>query len=277
MIGTAEGGRSDAANYDFDLMPGELIIKPAPPRFDASTLNQVIAKDTTAAGGRDPGAPSASANGPGISPGGEPIRLALAGLGGQGLSAALGGFSAPPASAPALPSQGALTLSSAAGTSPVSLTQVGATTTLALGSATGTPAPTTPPVTSPALPVFKQAAGSATAETAMVVTDQGSSLTATTAPGAQTGLTANAALASASGGRVVGTVEAKVTAPTGGASTMTVTLTEEGVLVVRVPREVAESSDEKAIALLAMAAAKESLGVTPAQLRGVLIQALPAA
>ena len=126
--------------------------------------------------------------------------------------------------------------------------------------------------TSPALPVFRQVAGAANSEIAVVIKDQGTTLSATLATRSQTGLTANAAVASAARVEATGAIEVTLSSSSDQPVTMAIAVTEEKVLVVRVSRQLAETNNDKSIALLAMAAAKDLLGVKPAQLRGVLIQ-----
>lgn len=100
---------------------------------------------------------------------------------------------------------------------------------------------------------------------------KGSSLSAAQAGGNGTGLTASAALASANGGAAQASTSATVTLADGTSTTMNVSVTAEGVLVIRLPEQADVKGNEKAVTLLAMAAAKE-MGVTPDALKGVLIQ-----
>jgi hypothetical protein len=60
--------------------------------------------------------------------------------------------------------------------------------------------------------------------------------------------------------------------PTGGQNQMTVGVSSDGVLVVKVPAAMKAASDDKSLALIGMATAKERLDVQPASVKGVVIQ-----
>lgn len=130
-----------------------------------------------------------------------------------------------------------------------------------------------PAVSSPALPIFNATKSQASpTESAAFVTDQGSSVSAVDASANGTGLTAQAAIDAGARDAQRGTgVEAEVRWPDGNTSTLLVSFTTEGVLVIRIPQGAVDTGAEKAITLLALASAKERLGVRADALRGVLI------
>lgn len=171
--------------------------------------------------------------------------------------------------AAAIPRDGTMTLTNGAGNSRISLQSNGATTTLTLG---GVAALDKAPVTTPALPVFTSTGNTkVNGESAVVVTDQGNAMSATQAAGNGTGLTADAALASAKGNASAPTTTATLTLADGSSTNLSISVTGDGVLVVKLPEQTEVRGNEKSVTLLAMAAAKE-LGVSPDALRGVLIQ-----
>lgn len=158
----------------------------------------------------------------------------------------------------------------------MTFTQAGDTSTLATAPDGSTAAATIAPIeTTAALPVFRSQPGKSVAEVALVVTDRGAELSATSAPGAQTGLTAADALASAAKGAVAGPVELTLGTATGKPDRITVRIAPDDVLVARVPEDLVALADQKAITLVAMTVAKRALGVKPSQLRGVLIEVGP--
>ena len=247
---------ADADNYLFDLQPGVLLIKPLLPAFDASTFMQAAGQSASNSGGL-PTSPGGAAA---LLSAGESIRVALVGLSGNTLPVAA------PASSGPLPARGALTLALGPASSALTLTTSGGTTTLELGGQGAAAVATIPAETTPSLPVFRLLPGGAAVESALTITDQGATLSALPAAAAQ------AKLDLVGSGRLVGSTEATVSAPSGGPVTVTVTLTAEGVLVVQAPRALAEASDEKPLVLIALALARQSLGVRPAQVRGLVIQ-----
>jgi hypothetical protein len=178
-------------------------------------------------------------------------------------------------SAPSLiPTQGSMSLSSVAGSqSSVTMTQSGDMVTISFGGAASSGATATETVTTPALPVFKvTGAASAPTESNVKVTDQGASMSATTATSSETGLTASAALASGTAASIsLPSATVKLTLGNGSAVDLTVSVTAEGVLVVRLPAEAVDGASEKSVTLLALSVAKENLGTQTESIRGVLI------
>jgi hypothetical protein len=170
-----------------------------------------------------------------------------------------------------IPTQGSMVLSSDTGNRSISLTAAGNVTTLSLTG--GNPNSTTPTITTPALPVFKGSTpASVSSDAAVVVSDQGSNLSATKAAMSETGMTASAALDSANkSGTSLPSTRATISMADGSAASMSVAVTAEGVLVVRMPAGASQDGNESAVTLLAIAAAKANLSITPDALRGVLI------
>lgn len=196
-------------------------------------------------------------------------------------SAAAAAISAPTASTsvPAIPAQGSMTLSNATGSaSSLVLSQSNDVVSLSIGTAgaVGAVPSNSASVTTPALPVFKvsEPAG-APSESTVKVTDQGASMTATSASTNETGLTASAALASGNAaGTSLPTVSVKLTLANGANVDLDVSVTSDGVLVVRLPEQAVATANEKSVTLLALTAAKDNLGAQTESIRGVLI--LPA-
>ena len=60
--------------------------------------------------------------------------------------------------------------------------------------------------------------------------------------------------------------------PSGGQNQMTVGVSSDGVLVIKVPAAMKAASDDRSLALIGMATAKERLDVQPANVKGVVIQ-----
>jgi filamentous hemagglutinin family protein len=183
----------------------------------------------------------------------------------------------PRVEATTIPTQGGMTLSNTSGSqSAITLQQTGDSVTLNLGGVGANSARSSVAATTPALPIFKVTQRAQTpVETMVKVTDQGNTLSVTSAAISETGLTASAALASVravSGSVPSATV--KLSQGNGTALDLSVTVTAEGVLVVRLPASSIEGANEKSITLLALTAAKENLGSQTESLRGVLI--LPA-
>ena len=100
-------------------------------------------------------------------------------------------------------------------------------------------------------------------------------MSATSAGANETGMTANAALASGNAAGVsLPSATVKLTMGNGANVDLTVSVTAEGVLVVRLPAQSVDGANEKSVTLLALTAAKENLGLQTESIRGVLI--LPA-
>ena len=179
---------------------------------------------------------------------------------------------APAASPRPIPSEGSINLASGASSANVRLT--GTANTLTLVYANVPAGQERPSRTTPALPVFNVNASKPVEESAVVVNASNASISLTGSASAETGLTANAAQDSArKAGDQMKTATATLTMADGSTASMTIGVTAEGVLVVSVPAESAGSDSSKAVSLLAMAAARESLGKGPEDLKGVLIQA----
>ena len=97
-------------------------------------------------------------------------------------------------------------------------------------------------------------------------------MSATTATSSETGLTASAALASGTAASIsLPSATVKLTLGNGSAVDLTVSVTAEGVLVVRLPAEAVDGASEKSVTLLALSVAKENLGTQTESIRGVLI------
>jgi hypothetical protein len=179
---------------------------------------------------------------------------------------------APAASPSPIPSEGTLNLASGAQSAQIRLTRTANTVTLVYASVPA--GQERPSRTTPALPVFNVNASRPVDESAVVVNASNASISLTGSASAETGLTASAAQDSAakSAGQMK-TTTATLTMPDGSTAAMTVGVTAEGVLVVSVPPESTGPESSKAVSLLAMAAARESLGKGPEDLKGVLIRA----
>ena len=252
---------SDLANYTVTKAVVSADITPQP----SAAVSALTAPQTGITGTADNNAATSSATSTTVAPGSGTTSLASVAT--QVL------IVAPPAVKPVvIPNQGAMNLASSGRSSEVRLIETGNVTTLTFGNAAaGLDKPT---VTTPALPVFNVSASKPVAESAVVVNANNSAISVTGAGAAETGLTANAAQSSAT--KAAGqmkTATATLTMPDGTSANMTVGVTAEGVLVVAVPAQSADADNNKAVSLLAMATAKDALGVAPDALKGVLIQA----
>jgi hypothetical protein len=179
---------------------------------------------------------------------------------------------APAASPRPIPSEGSINLASGASSANVRLSSTANTVTLVYANVPAGQEQTTR--TTPALPVFNVNTSKPVEESAVVANASNASISLTGSARAETGLTANAAQDSAR--KAVGqmkTTTATLTMADGSTASMTIGVTSEGVLVVSVPAESAGSDSSMAVSLVAMAAARESLGKGPEDLKGVLIQA----
>ena len=152
------------------------------------------------------------------------------------------------------------------------MVQSGAVTTLTFGNAASGLDRAT--VTTPALPVFNVVANKPVSETAVVVNSSSSAISVTTVANQQTGLTSASAVSSANNaGAGMATTTATLTMPDGSSATVTIGVTADGVLVIRVPAQSADADNSKAVSLIGMVTAKDAFGIAPESLKGVLIQA----
>lgn len=171
----------------------------------------------------------------------------------------------------AVPTQGTMNLTNSVRSGSVSLVQAGAVTTLTFGNANvGQGAEV---ISIPALPMFNVAPNKPVIASNIVVKTTGDSISMTVVQKNDSAVNAGLALSSVnqlSSGTP--TAQATITMPDGSLTNVTVGVTREGILVVRVPEQAADVENSKGVGLIAMVTAKDALGVLPQSLKGVVIQ-----
>ena len=107
----------------------------------------------------------------------------------------------------------------------------------------------------------------------MVVNSSKTAISVTTVANRQTGMSADTVVNSVNkSGASLTTTKATLSLPDGSFATVTVGVTAEGVLVIRVPQQSANADNSKAVSLIGMVTAKDAFGIAPESLKGVLIQ-----
>ena len=172
-----------------------------------------------------------------------------------------------------LPTQGTVALTNSAGNSTFQLVDTGSITTLSFGKPVATN--TNALASTAALLVISVVPNKPVVETAVVIKSSSESISVTSVPKSTVGFSASSALSSVDkAATTIQTTNATLTTSDGSLATITVGVTADGVLVVRVPEQSSNTDNTKSISLIGMVTAKDTFGIDPSSLKGVVIQSV---